>query len=147
MLLKRKCNAMLERSQIEKLLRLNGVVPSAPDEEIKSVLISARWHKNDVETALLVLRENKKSHATHVDSLHKVFQSDDSLRPETISALLGIDVNISKDAVAHKKYSQRPRLSAGQALQICGVSVAIAIVFVLASMWYLEMGIFHVTMR
>jgi hypothetical protein len=138
---------MFDRSHIEKLLHLNGVEPTAPEEEIKSVLISARWHKNDVETALLVLRENTQSHETHIDSLHKVFRSDDNLHPETISALLGIDVNIAKDALTQKKYAQKPQLSAPQALQICGVSFAIAIVFILASMWYLEMGVFHVTMR
>lgn len=137
---------MFERSQLEKLLKVNGVEASAPDDEIKSVLLSARWHKNDVETALLVLRENKISHETHVDSLHKVFRSDDKLRPETISALLGIDVDIPQGSIeaklGHKRY-----ISMGQILQICAVSVCLSLLFVLGSMWFLEMGIFYPTLR
>ncbi len=138
---------MLERAHIEKLLKMNGVEPTAPDEEIKSVLVSARWHKNDVETALLVLRENTKNHETHVDSLHKVFRSDDYLKPETISALLGIDVDISKDALTGGKKRGRPSISAGQMMQIGLVSLSVSLIFVLASMWYLQMGIFHITYR
>jgi len=137
---------MLERANIERLLRLNGVGPSAADEEIKSVLISARWHENDIETALLVLKENTKSHETRVDTLHKVFRSDDSLHPQTISALLGIDVDVAQGALDHKK-KMRPSLSAGQALQIGVVSAGLAIACILASMWYLEMGVFHAAMR
>lgn len=134
---------MIERSHVERLLRLNGVEATAPDEEIKSILVSARWHKNDVETALMVLRENTVSHQTHVDTLHKVFQSDDSLKPETISALLGIDVDIAKDAISQKR-SGRPTMSVGQAFQIGCVSAGIAFVLFIASMWYFEMGIFYV---
>lgn len=138
---------MLERAHIEKLLKLNGVETTAPDEEIKSVLISARWHKDDVETALLVLRENIKSHETHVDSLHKIFRSDEHLQPETISALLGVDVALTgSDIAAHKKYS-RNAISPRQMMQIGIVSLTLSLIFVFASMWYLEMGVFHVTMR
>lgn len=137
---------MLDRSHIEQMLKLNGVEASAPEEEIKSVLISARWHENDVETALLVLRENKESHKTHVDSLHKVFRSDENLKPETISALLGIDVDILPDEVTSSIHRKR-RASASQMMQIGLVSLSVSVIFVVASMWYLEMGFFHATLR
>jgi hypothetical protein len=137
---------MLERSHVEKLLKLNGVEPTAPDEEIKSVLISARWHKNDVETALLVLRENTQSHESHVDSLHKVFRSDDQLKPETISALLGVDVSVTREALARNKRGYKPQLSIGQMIQIGLVSFSASVICLLASMWYLKMGVFHATL-
>ena len=138
---------MLERAHIEKLLKLNGVSVTAPDEEIKSVLVSARWHKNDVETALLVLRENTKSHETHVDSMHKIFRSDEHLKPETISALLGVDVTVSGDDVElHRRYA-KSMVSAQQMMQIGIVSLVLSLIFVFASMWYLEMGVFHITLR
>jgi hypothetical protein len=136
---------MFERAHIEKLLKLNGVEATAPDEEIKSVLLSARWHKNDVETALLVLRENTTSHESHVDSLHKVFRSDDNLRPETISALLGIDAEVEKGTLQRR--AMQPRVSAGQIIQIGLVSLALSLIFILASMWFLQMGFFHPTLR
>jgi len=138
---------MLERTSIESLLRLNGVDPTAPDEEIKSVLISARWHKDDVETALLVLRENTKNNTSRVDSLHKVFRSDDQLRPETISALLGVDVSVTKDALNGKNAKLKSHLSLGQMFQIGLVSLSASVVCLLASMWYLQIGIFHQTLR
>jgi hypothetical protein len=138
---------MLERAHIEKLLKLNGVEATAPDEQIKSVLLSARWHKNDVETALLVLRENTKNHQTHVDSLHKVFRTDEGLKPETISALLGIDVAVTQEVLDQKNRKFKHMISAGQMMQIGLVSLSVSLIFVLASMWYLEMGLFHATMR
>ncbi len=137
---------MFERAHIEKFLELNGVEPSAPDDEIKSVLVSARWHKDDVETALLVLRENKQSHETHVDTLRRVFRSDEHLQPETISALLGVDVNIPSDDIDHKRFSHS-MMSAQQMMQIGLVSLSVSVIFVLASMWYLQMGVFHIAMR
>ena len=138
---------MLEREHIEKLLKLNGVSVTAPDEEIKSVLLSARWHKNDVETALLVLRENKISHETHVDSLHKIFSTDEHLQPETISALLGVDVSISNEDLDLRKRYSKNAIAPQQMMQIGVVSLVLSLIFVFASMWYLEMGVFHVTMR
>ncbi len=138
---------MLERSNIEQLLRINGVDVSAPDEEIKSILISARWHKDDVETALMVLRENTKDHTTHVDTLHKVFQTDEKLNSETISALLGIDVVIPPHKIESSKVHQKIGMSAGQIIQIALVSICFALIAGIASMMYLQIGVFHITMR
>jgi hypothetical protein len=138
---------MLERSQIEKLLRLNGVAISAPEDEIKSVLISARWHETDVETAMLVLRENKKNHETHVDSMHKIFQSDSSLDSGTISSLLGIDVDLFKDSIDNKNHHSFLNQKFGQFFQIVMVSVCISALFLFASMWYLHIGIFHIDLQ
>jgi hypothetical protein len=139
---------MFQRSHIEQLLRINGVESTAPDQEIKSILLSARWHEKDVETALLVLRENKASHETHVDSVHKTFRADDQLQPETISALLGIDVDIPKNAVITSRGGKRQfRLSMGQIIGISLISIIFSGFFLFGSMWYLEMGIFHITMR
>lgn len=138
---------MIDKNHVEELLRLNGVKPTAPDEEIKSVLISARWHEQDVETALLVLRENKQNHQTRVERLNKVFTSDDKLQPELISSLLGVDVDLSH---VHKPgINHRPRrtLSLSQGIQIGLLSMVLSLSFVLGAMWYLDMGIFHFTMR
>ncbi len=137
---------MFDRAQIEKLLLLNGVDTAATDDEIKSVLMSARWHKDDVEAAILVLRENRKTHETHVDSLHKVFRTDDRLRPETVSALLGIEMRIAPEDVAVRRKRNRS-LSAGQMMSIGFVSLTLSFIFVMAAMWYLETGVFHQAMR
>ena len=133
---------MLDRSHIEQLLKLNGVEPTAPDEEIKSILLSARWHNQDVETALLVLRENTESMKTHVDTLHKVFHSDDHLHPETIAALLGVSVDITRDAVCKNHKKSGTNVNFFQVLQIALVSVCCAFLFIVCTMWYMHIGPF-----
>lgn len=138
---------MFERRHIEELLRINGVPTTAPDEEIKSVLLSARWHEKDVETAMHVLRENKTNHKTHVDSLHKIFSSDSKLRPETINALLGIDIEIPRGGIDTDKRHIRRSVTPLKVIQIFCVTIILSVLCLFFSMWYFEIGMFHVTMR
>lgn len=137
---------MFQRQHIEQLLRLNGVSVDDSDDQIKSVLISAQWHKEDVEAAVLVLRENKKNHKTHVDSLHKVFRSDDRLRPETISALLGIEMNITSKEIAKRHKNANGQMRASQMLLVAAMALILSAIFLFASMKHLEMGLFHKTL-
>ena len=136
---------MFERRHVEELLRINGVPLTAPDEQIKSVLISARWHEKDVETAMTVLRENTVSHETHVDTLQKMFRSDDKLRPETISALLGVD--IPQGSLKTSEQLKRRRLTLGQCMNIAVLSIVLSGACVFGAMWFEHAGIFHITMR
>jgi hypothetical protein len=129
---------MLDRHLIEKLLVANGVDANAPDETIKSVLISAKWNKDDVDTAIMVLRENTETHATRVDSVRKVFHSGDRLAPETISSLLGIHVDVPTDH-AHKR---RTGFHLFDAMGIIILSVTLATVTVLGVMWHMSIGLF-----
>jgi hypothetical protein len=139
---------MFERSQIEKLLSLNGVNMKASDDEIKSVLMSARWNKDDVEAAILILRENKFTHQTHVDSLHRVFRTDDRLRPETVSSLLGIEMKVSsRDINKNGEYRHGTPVPLAQIASIVVIALVVSVVFIMSAMWYLEMGIFHQTLR
>lgn len=138
---------MLDRSNIVELLKINGVDISAPDQEIKSILLSARWHKDDVDTALLVLRENTLTHEKRVDTFHKVFANDEHLKPETISALLGVDIEVSKNQLSKKTLEERLDISFGQIMQIALVSVCFSILFVTFSMWYMHVGMFHIAYR
>jgi hypothetical protein len=86
---------MIDRNHIEKILKINGKSPSDPDDVIRSVLLSARYSKDEVDTALMVLRENSTTKQMRVEGLHKVFRTDNALRPQEISELLGIDVDIT----------------------------------------------------
>lgn len=139
---------MFQRAHIEKLLALNGVDISSSDDEIKSVLLSARWHHDDVEAAVLVLRENKQTHQTHVDSLHKVFRSDERLRPETVGALLGIEMEVTPEERPAKRAAYTGRaMSAGQMMTIAIVALILSLIFVFAAMYSLEMGFFHYSVR
>ena len=55
---------MLQKKDIETILKINGVSAVAPDEEIRTVLLSARYNNDEVDTAIMVLRENMKTHQT-----------------------------------------------------------------------------------
>jgi hypothetical protein len=129
---------MMKRETVEQYLRANGVQSTASDDEIKEMLFSARWHESDVDTALTVLREDPKTHTTKVDTLHKVFHSDERLEPETISALLGIEVQMPEPPSRF----QESKEAAASLLTIIVVACALSAVFVLSVMWYLRMGIF-----
>ncbi len=138
---------MLKREHIERLLALNGVTPAASDEEIKSLLLGARWTEDDVEAAVIVLRENKSTHERHVDSLHKVFQSDDRLRPDVVASLLGVHMDVSAADIKLAKKRKRGSVSLQQGVSIALFAIILAASFVLVSMWHLEVGVFHQTLR
>ena len=137
---------MIERAHVEKFLQLNGVSPSAPDEEIKSILISASWHADDIKTAIMVLRENRQSNESRVDSVHKVFHTDDKLKPEMVSSLLGIETGITSDEIALRRQA-RNGLTGAEILRLMTISLTLSMLSILFAMWYFEVGFFHITTR
>lgn len=132
---------MLKRNQIESILKINGVQPTSPDEQIRSVLLSARYSKDEVDTAIMVLRENIVTNKTRVDGLHKVFRSDEALSPEEISQLLGIEIDLS-DRVAHRTEKTRDFSKLQYAL-VWILSFILAIVGLLFYMYVHNLGLFH----
>ena len=135
---------MIDKAVLEQFLRINGIQPTASDEEIKSVLLSAEWHEEDVNTAMLILRENVDTHESHVDSLHKVFRSDERLAPDSVSQLLGINMDASQDYIRKGKQavSQHTMLLI---VLISLITFALAVSFIAGSMWVLGVGPFHQT--
>lgn len=133
---------MIDRGHIEQILKLNGLSATAPDEEIRSVLISARWNKEDVETAITVLRENTTTHKSRVDTLHDVFLTDKALSPEAIHSLLGIDVEVNSSEL-HSLRNSRRNLYRWQLLSIFLIALFLAFSSILAMMYMQELGPFH----
>lgn len=133
---------MIDRKNIEQILRLNGLSATAPDEEIRSVLISARWNKEDVETALTVLRENTKTHESRVDKLHDVFFADRALTPEAIHTLLGIDVEVNSSELTSLRL-RRHNVYQLQLVSIFVFSILIAFGSIVAMLYWHQVGPFH----
>ena len=131
---------MIKRDQIESILKINGVQPTSPDEEIRSVLLSARYSKDEVDTAIMVLRENTKTNKTRVDGLHKVFRSDEALAPEEISQLLGIEIDLS-DRMQNRGNARD--FSQLQFVMVWVLSALLAIVGLLFYMYIYKVGVFH----
>lgn len=131
---------MITKGQVESILKLNGVSPTAADEHIRSVLLSARFNKDEVDAALMVLRENVSTHEARVDGLHKVFRTQESLKPQEISNLLGIEVDIADTIEARGKAR---KISTLQYIIIWIVSILVAMTGVLLYMHIHHIGFFH----
>ncbi len=133
---------MLDKKHIESILKINGLANSAPDEEIRSVLLSARFNNDEIQTAMMVLRENIKTNKTHVDGLHKVFRTDQALQPAEISQLLGIDVDLE---TAFERRQSARRYTLLHVFLLWAVSILIAATAVMYYMHAQQMGLFHPT--
>lgn len=133
---------MIQRDQIEAILKINGVAPGSPDEQIRSVLLSARYSKDEVDTAIMVLRENTKTNKTRVDGLHKIFRTDQALKPEEISQLLGIEVDASQQLPDAREYRSRD-FSTWQYVLVWVLSIVVAVASILFYMYLYKIGLFH----
>jgi len=132
---------MFDKNHLETLLKINGIHKSAPDDEIRSVLLSARFKDDEVDTALMILRENPLTKQTHVEGLHKVFRTDTGLKPSEISNLLGIEVNMDQNVITAKK--KNLKLSFLQFVLLWLISLTLAVLAVLAYMYSNNMGVFR----
>lgn len=131
---------MISREQIESLLKINGMSATAPDEHIRSVLLSARYNHDEVDTALMILREDLRTKQTRVDGIHKIFRSDETLQPKEISKLLGIEVDASKFAPAEEMQHDYAFL---QYVIVWFFSVVFAVTGILLYMYLNEVGFFY----
>lgn len=134
---------MFEKAQLEKILATHGLSGQSSDDEIRTALIQAEWHMTDVDAALLVLRDNPNQHRSHQDALHQLYRTDERLRPETVRSLLGIDMQISSEEIVRKKRRSRAGITVGQVIEIALVSCLLGAFAIVASMWYMGVGIFH----
>ncbi|MCA9360387.1 hypothetical protein H6785_03470 [Candidatus Nomurabacteria bacterium] len=130
----------MNREHIEKLLRINGVSPTSPDEIIRTVLLSARFKEEEVDTAIMVLREDVNTKEKRVDGLHKVFRTDESLKPNEISKLLGIDVSI-KDTVDVRAKARSNSIF--ERILVAVMSILLAFSATMVYMYFSQVGPFH----
>jgi hypothetical protein len=131
---------MMKSEQIERILRTNGLDPSAPDEEIRSVLLSARFREEEVDAAIMVLRENTSTHTSRVDGLHRVFRRDEALKPAQITDLLGIEVDLRDEVIPQSK---EVKVSPWQYVSIVLSGVIVAGLGLGMYMYLHEIGPFH----
>lgn len=133
---------MTNRKHLEKILKLNGVSPTAQDEEIRSILLSARFNKDEVDTAMVILRENTKTNENRVDGLHKVFRTDEALSSSEISSLLGIEVNL-KNKVNLRAGRDGRKFSTMNQTILFFVAILLGFAGILVYMYVSHMGVFH----
>lgn len=135
---------MLDRKHLERVLKINGVSPTAADEEIRAVLLSAHYRADEVDMALMVLRENITTKTTRVDSLHKLVRTDDSLSAKEISKLLGIEVSVPTLGRPRQQVA-KTTTTMTERVVVAVLSVVIALIGLGLAMYVLEFGVFHAT--
>jgi hypothetical protein len=131
----------MDRKHLERILMINGVSPTAPDEEIRTLLMSAHYREDEVETALMVLREQRDTKVQRLEGVHTLIQTDKNLSAKEVSSLLGIDITVpSKDRQAARK---PVRMTGRDAVVIIVLAVLIAGLALGLSMYVLDFGLFH----
>lgn len=131
---------MIERRHLETILRINGLDATATDDSICSVLLSSRYTKEEVEEALVVLRQAPGVCNDKPNGLHKVFRSDEGLKSIEISQLLGGDLYFDKKIDPDTK---KRKVSPLQLFFVSLLSVFVAVGSMLFYMYTNEMGLFH----
>jgi formate-dependent nitrite reductase membrane component NrfD len=131
---------MLQKKDIETVLKINGIGTGATDDEIRAVLLSARYTAEEVNTALVLLHEISKSNQTRADGLHKVFRSDVCLSPAEISELLGIDVQINNYTVMRNR---KREMTLMQIFLVVLLAIGFALLGVTITMYMSKVGVFH----
>lgn len=135
---------MLTREAVENFLRVNGVEPSDPEDKIKSVLLSANWEDDDVDTAVFVLRESDQA-VTRTKQLNTLFHSDQKLDPSSVGQLLGISMEASHGRPGVTVVNPKRRLTLRGLLTIILISIGLSAAVMYGGMYYLELGPFHAT--
>ncbi len=136
--------ATITREQVETILRINGVPPAAPEEQIKSILLSARFNDDEIDAAIMVLRENSDTKQSRVQGAHKIINSSSRLSASEISSLLGIDVDIDELHMDKKRIRQ---ISNNQFWIIFILALTLAISSLTFVMYISETGVFHPSMQ
>ncbi len=135
---------MIDKDQVKTLLEIHGVSTNSSKDEIRTILLSAQYENTEIEEAILALFDAPidKSVARH-DGLHKIFYTDDLLKPEEVSALLGIDIEVSNLSIKTPKRTQK--FYEYQNFMILVLAVCIAVGVLVYGMYATNSGPFHPT--
>lgn len=132
----------MNKNQLKAVLKINGYTAEASDEDIRAVLLRAKYSEAEIQKALLILREKDVSPMIRSDGLHTVFYTDSHLRPSEIAGLLGIEVNFDVGKFKQQRKNQIT-VSPQEAFVVIGLSLLIAISSIVIYMYINNIGIFH----
>ncbi len=131
----------MEREDLERTLAINGVSIADGDAVVAKVLEGARYKEAEIKEALNLLKNTPDLvNKSRVEGLHKLFRTDNSLRPDEISKLLNIE--ISEESIGEQRARER-NLGATQLMMVGACSVVLALGGIVLYMYLNEMGVFH----
>lgn len=134
---------MVNKEQVETILKINGCSILSSEEDIRSVLSSARYTEEDIISALSVLhgKTQEEPDRQNINGLHRIFRTDEGLKPSQISKLLNIDVDIREFDKREMQNSHNTAMT--QTIVVAVVAVAVAFLVVVIAMYFYDVGIFH----
>lgn len=133
---------MYDRKHIERVLKINGLTLEASDEEVRAVLLGARYRDDEVDQALQVLRENTiLDNAESAKLAHKIMRTDRGLSAGEVSRLLGIDVPVP--ALTTPQREQQNRFTTTHLAVITVLSLLVAGIGLGLAMYAQGFGVFY----
>jgi hypothetical protein len=132
----------MNKNQLKAILKINGCDECQSDEEIRAILLGARYSPEEIDNALVVLHAQDVPQPIRSDGLHKVFYSDGRLRPQEIAGLLGIEVDVNFGKRAPQPSESRSLTSVEVGL-VVGLAVLFAVVGAGLYMYIHDIGLFH----
>jgi hypothetical protein len=130
----------MNTKHLDTVLRINGLEKTSSESEVSAVLLSSRYTPQEVETALLILKNGDAAISGTQSNLHKVFRSDESLGSQEIALLLGGDLYVNTRVSAEVKNRE---ITASHLLLVSLASLVVAISSMMFYMYTKNTGVFH----
>lgn len=106
------------------------------DQQVERPHTDAPWLEHQVDIYDVTPEERE-------EMIRTVYRTNERLSPQTIHALLGIDVDLSEFEHDYRQRKQSDALSGSQILLILGLSLVLAGIGFFFGMYYFEVGPFH----
>lgn len=106
------------------------------DQQVERPHTDAPWLEHQVDIYDVTPEERE-------EMIRTVYRTNERLSPQTIHALLGIDVDLSEFEHDYRQRKQSDTLSGSQILVIVGLSLVLAGIGFFFGMYYFEVGPFH----
>lgn len=132
----------MNKNQLTAVLKINGYDLHSTDDDIRAVLLGAKYTESEVEKALVILRQTNVANVVRADGLHTVFYTDTHLKPSEISGLLGIEVDLDFNNT-HIGRDRGVGFSFIEVLIIVTFSMLVAVVGSFLYMYLNEVGLYH----
>lgn len=130
----------MNRNQLKSILKINGYTEDASDDDVRAVLLQAKYSESEIENALIILRQSDVKPMVRSDGLHTVFYSDSHLKPREIAGLLGIEVDFEASSF---RLEEKKSFNLNEVLIIMVLSAVIAILGIVIYMYSNQIGFFH----
>jgi hypothetical protein len=136
---------MIDEKQLEELMRVNGLAPSAAPDEMRNVLLASGYTEEEIQSyfASKQAQQNIEPAALQKSGARKLFRTNERLQPAEISQLLGVNVVVKEVIMAEV---QKEPVTMFQFMVLWLTSVVLAAAAVTAYMYTEKMGMFHPVM-